>query len=582
MKKSTKIISLILSFIMIFPLVSCEDVNNANEQISFNDYLSTEFKDFVTSDSITLHYMLKDPSSYGIEDFKPTLGDIDLATLEQDEEYISTELDGLKQFDYNSLTEDQKLTYDVIEGYLETEEKAKGFTYYQSVLSPTIGLQAQLPVTLAEYKFYTKKDADDYIEILNLLKAYFEGIIGFEQAKSAKGLFMSDSAVDAIVSQCNDFIANPENNFLIKTFESRLDGLSDLTDIEKNTYKDNNKKAVLEEVIPTYQNLITELQKLKGSGKNTGGLCNFEKGKEYYEYLVASNTGSSQSPDELKDILDERIDSLFSEMHSLLTKSPDLLTTFGEEDYGLTEPSDILVALKERMKSYYPEAPNATYDIKYVDPSLEKNLSPAFYMIPPIDDFENNTVYINKSQIDGLTLFPTLAHEGYPGHLYQTTYFNSTNPNPIRTILNFGGYTEGWATYVELHSYELANFDTPDLAKLLQTYSEITLALPTRIDIGVNYDGWDIEDTKKYLTDLGFDTTYADSIFTSVTQEPANYLKYYVSYLEFNATKEYAQKQLGNKFVLKDFNKILLDVGPAPFSVIRKQVDKYIATIENS
>ena len=576
MKKTTKIISLILSFIMIFPLVSCEDVNNANEQISFNDYLSTEFKDFVTSDSITLHYMLKDPSSYGIEDFKPTLGDIDLATLEQDEEYISTELDGLKQFDYNSLTEDQKLTYDVIEGYLETEEKAKGFTYYQSVLSPTIGLQAQLPVTLAEYKFYTKKDADDYIEILNLLKAYFEGIIGFEQAKSAKGLFMSDSAVDAIVSQCNDFIANPENNFLIKTFESRLDGLSDLTDIEKNTYKDNNKKAVLEEVIPTYQNLITELQKLKGSGKNTGGLCNFEKGKEYYEYLVASNTGSSQSPDELKDILDERIDSLFSEMHSLLTKSPDLLTTFGEEDYGLTEPSDILVALKERMKSYYPEAPNATYDIKYVDPSLEKNLSPAFYMIPPIDDFENNTVYINKSQIDGLTLFPTLAHEGYPGHLYQTTYFNSTNPSPIRTVLNFGGYSEGWATYVELQSYELANFDDPNLVKLLQTYSEITLALPTRIDIGVNYESWDIEDTKKYISDLGFDATYADAIFTSVTQEPSNYLKYYVGYLEFNATKGYTEKQLGDKFVLKDFNKILLDVGPAPFPVIRKQVDKYI------
>jgi uncharacterized protein (DUF885 family) len=561
---------------MIFPLVSCEDVNNASEQISFNDYLSTEFKDFVTSDSITLHYMLKNPSNYGIEDFKPTLGDIDLATLEQDEESISDELDGLKQFDYNSLTEDQKLTYDVIKGYLETEEKAKGFTYYQSVLSPTIGLQAQLPVTLAEYKFYTKKDVDDYIEILNLLKAYFEGIIGFEQAKSAKGLFMSDSAVDAIVSQCNDFIANPENNFLIKTFDSRLDGLSDLTEVEKNTYKNNNKKAVLEEVIPTYQNLVTELQKLKGSGENTGGLCNFERGKEYYEYLVASNTGSSQSPDELKDILDERIDSLFSEMHSLLTKSPDLLTTFGQEDYGLTEPSDILVALKERITSYYPEAPNATYNIKYVDPSLEKNLSPAFFMIPPIDDFENNTVYINKSQIDGLTLFPTLAHEGYPGHLYQTTYFNSTNPSPIRTVLNFGGYSEGWATYVELQSYELANFDNPDLVKLLQTYSEITLALPTRIDIGVNYEGWDIEDTKKYITDLGFDTTYADAIFTSVTQEPANYLKYYVGYLEFNATKGYAEKKLGDKFVLKDFNKILLDVGPAPFPVIRKQVDKYI------
>ena len=577
MKKTTKIISLILSFILIFSLVSCDKVNNENEQISFNDYLSAEFKDFVTSDSITLHYMLKDPSNYGIEDFTPTLGDIDIATLEQDEDSISDELVGLKQFDYDSLTDDQKLTCDIIKSYLETEEKAKGFTYYQSVLSPTIGLQAQLPVTLAEYKFYTKKDADDYITILNLLKAYFEGIIGFEQAKSAKGLFMSDSAVDAIVSQCNGFIKDPENNFLINTFNSRLDSLGDLTEEDKVNYKASNKKAVLEEVIPAYQNLITELQKLKGSGKNSGGLCNFKNGKEYYEYLVASNTGSSQSPDELKNTLDDRIKSMYSKMQSILTKSPELSKTFGQEDYGLTDPSDILVALKDRMSSYYPEAPYATYDIKYVDPSLEKDLSPAFYMIPPIDDFENNTVYINKSQINGLTLFPTLAHEGYPGHLYQTTYFNSTNPNPIRTALNFGGYSEGWATYVEIQSYELANFDNPDLVNLLQTYSEITLALPTRIDIGVNYEGWDIEDTKKYISDLGFDSSFADSIFTSVTQEPANYLKYYIGYLEFNATKGYAQKQLGNKFVLKDFNKVLLDVGPAPFSVIRKQVEKYIS-----
>ena len=262
---------------------------------------------------------------------------------------------------------------------------------------------------------------------------------------------------------------------------------------------------------------------------------------------------------------------------STINKSPDILNTFGKEDYGTKDPSEIISILKERMKSYYPEAPEVDYQIKYVDESLESNSTPAFYMTPPIDAFENNVIYINKTQIDNATLFPTLAHEGYPGHLYQTTYFNSTKPNPIRNVLNFGGYTEGWATYVELQSYEMSNLNNPDLVKLLKLYSEVMLALPTRIDIGVNYEGWDLKKTENYITSLGLNSASAAKMYEYVIQEPANYLQYYIGFLEFNSDSVYAQKQLGDKFDLKAFNKVLLDVGPAPFSIVRKKVDKYIS-----
>lgn len=75
-------------------------------------------------------------------------------------------------------------------------------------------------------------------------------------------------------------------------------------------------------------------------------------------------------------------------------------------------------------------------------------------MVPAIDNTKENVIYINQGHIpDDLDFYTTLAHEGYPGHLYQTTYFASTNPAPLRSLLNFGGYTEGWATYSEMMSY---------------------------------------------------------------------------------------------------------------------------------
>jgi uncharacterized protein (DUF885 family) len=586
MKVSKRLISLFITLLLIASLTSCTEIqdiasttqnNDTNASESFDNYLNSEFKEYVTNDSITLHYTIKNPSAYGIEDFKPTLGDMDLATLEKENDSAEDDLAKLREFNYNDLTDDQKLSYDILEDHFKTEEKAKGLTYYQDALSPTLGIQAQLPVTLAEYKFYSKQDVDNYIQILNLMKAYFQNIIGFEQAKSQKGLFMSDSTVDEVINQCNEFIKDPKNNYLIKTFDNRLNTLTDITDDEKNAYKASNEKAVLEEMIPCYQNLITELTKLKGTGKNQGGLSNFEKGKDYYEYLVASETGTDKSISELTDILDTRIKNVSSDMMSIINKSPDLLNVFGKEDYGTKDPAEIISILKDRMKAYYPEAPDVDCQIKYVDESLESNSTPAFYMTPPIDAFESNVIYINKTHTDDATLFPTLAHEGYPGHLYQTTYFNSTKPNPIRNALNFGGYTEGWATYVELQSYEMSNLDNQELVKLLKLYSELMLALPTRIDIGVNYEGWDSKKTEKYISSLGLNSESAGRTYQYVIQEPANYLKYYIGFLEFNSDKVYAQKQLGNKFDLKAFNKVLLDVGPAPFSIVRKKVDKYIS-----
>ena len=156
--------------------------------------------------------------------------------------------------------------------------------------------------------------------------------------------------------------------------------------------------------------------------------------------------------------------------------------------------------------------------------------------------------------------------------MYQSWFFSSTNPHPVRHIINYGGYTEGWATYVEFMSYQY-RYKDPNLAKAFACSSAYSLALYSICDIGINYDGWTFKDTTKYLADYNItDKKVCESIFQSVIEEPANYLQYYVGFMEITRLKDSLKKKLGDSFNLKDFHKAFLAVGPAPFDVVNKWI----------
>jgi uncharacterized protein (DUF885 family) len=197
-----------------------------------------------------------------------------------------------------------------------------------------------------------------------------------------------------------------------------------------------------------------------------------------------------------------------------------------------------------------------------------------------LDQYQNNVIYINNNpRFQNDDLYTTLAHEGYPGHLYQNVYFLSKKPNDLRSILSFSSYSEGWATYVEYYSYTLDNGLDPELGKLLAHNTAITLGIYAYLDICINYEGWDKEATAKYLgTFYNVENTdIVDSIYNSLVENPTNYMEYYVGYLEIMEMRNTAERVLKDKFNLKDFHTFLLDVGPAPFSVIQPAFRNWLA-----
>ena len=379
---------------------------------------------------------------------------------------------------------------------------------------------------------------------------------------------MSDAAADAVIEQCHAFISMGEKNYLLSTFEERLESLEKLSSKERSDYIKKNKSVLSSAVLPAYESLASSLTSLKGSGKNTQGLCAFSEGKDYYSHLVATETGSGRTVSELKYLIQSQIAADLSDSQQVLNNNPSIM----EETDSITEsPENILKTLESKISNTFPNSASVNVNIKYVPNALQEYLSPAFYLIPAIDNFNENTIYINQAySLNDISLFTTLAHEGYPGHLYQTTYFANTNPDPIRTLLNFSGYVEGWATYAEMCSYYISPLEKP-YATLLQKNNSIILGLYAAADIGIHYDGWSLADTISFFSNYGISNeTTIQEIYEYIVSDPANYLTYYVGYLEMLELKKDMIAKKGDDFSQKDFHRQVLEIGPAPFEIIKK------------
>lgn len=546
-------------------------------QSDFDALIQQIFRDEVTSDSFTLNYTLKAKENYGITQEKPTLGEYSLKEMKNSLVVSENRVATLETYDYEKLTKEQKLIYDTIYLLSKQNLEAADFLEYTECLGPTTGIQTQLPVYFAEYSLRSKNDVDTYLELLNLVPAYFKEILSFEQMKAKKGIFMSETTAQAIIDQCNDFVSKTEQNYLITIFAGKLLSVADMTDTEKSTYEQKNKELVLNAVIPAYKNLAEGLKELIGSSKNQKGLCYLEKGKEYYSYLVKAKTGSDRSIKEIEHILDNKIEELKKKIAKVISDTPDVYYQAQKAEYTYNTPQTAMEHLKKAIQKDFPALDESIgYELKYVDASLEESMSPAFYLTPAIDDYKNNVIYINRNKRYDLSkAFTTIGHEGYPGHLYQTCYFQLQNPSPLRSMINVAGYTEGWGTYAELYGYDLAGLKK-DVAKLLKENTLITLCLYAKADIGIHYKGWDQKKLQRYLTDFGFSKSNMMAIYQSLLAEPASYMPYTIGYLEIDDLLNDAKKQLGRKFVLKDFHKFFLSLGPVPFTVAKDRMQGWI------
>lgn len=539
---------------------------------SFSEFCTTLFREEMKSNTMNLHFTLKDPKAAGIDSYEITLGSLSGDSPHNQARQLKKLSEELKKYSHRSLKGKDRLTCRLLSDYISRQQNLAAYPYYDEPLTPSGGVTSQLPVLLAEYTFRNTRDIKDYLGLLSQMDTYFLGILDYEQKKADAGLFMSDEACLKVIEGCEVFTEHPDDNFLIDTFSNRLNAMDGLTDTQKNAYLKQHSKVLSDHVIPAYSQMIKGLTMLLGRGHNNWGLCNFPEGKAYYEAVVSADTGCDDSVEDLfSQIAKARREDL-TFCQNLLEKNPKLASQSPKPDAALKEENAMISRLQKEILTDFPAPPQTDVEICHVDPALSEYLAPAFYITAPIDDISHNRIYINDAKNDtDIYYFTTLAHEGYPGHLYQTICTSSYGAPEVLSLLNYPGYTEGWATYTEMQAFYYAGLD-PDIASLLQHNQAATLSLYATADIGIHYFGWEKEKNAAFWSEYGVDDTATVKRITDlILEEPGNYLKYYVGYLKFRQMRE--QLALENKsFSVSAFHEAILRTGPSPFSVLEETV----------
>lgn len=579
------------------------------EEEKFLEYTKDMFRKEAASDTLTLNYTLSDPQRYGVKG-ETGFGTYSVEAMEEGVRYAETMEEELKKIDRDLISSDSRFLYDILIDEFENCKEQEKYIYFSEMLRPKSGVTAQLPILLAEFHFYEEKNIEEYLELLSKLPAYFDEILNFEKIKLEKGIFMDDDWAGEVIAQCREFASSGDKNILISSFDERLkeavkvNGEFSLEKKSVKEYKKLNKDVVEKEVFPAFKKLgdgiedmVNERKQggsLKGVGKagkknweksvgNPQGLALYENGREYYRFMVKNTTGSGKSVEALDGLLDEVIKSQQSRIRQAFLDE-ETLELYDKNLMPEGEPKELLSDLQSKMEAFFTPLSQVAsdsnyrlgediYTLKYVDKSMEDILSPAFYLTPALDNFDKNVIYINKKKMKKEeSLYATLGHEAYPGHMYQMVYFDLKQENPLRYILNFPGYSEGWGTYAEVFAYEMAGL--PGKMKDVEEGSLIlNLSIFGKMDIGVNFYGWNEVDLKDYLKKLGIAKNVdIPKVYRLMVQEPCMYLKYIVGYLEIMELRAVAKNKLGEEYSDKWFHDFFLSTGPAPYYLISKSL----------
>lgn len=571
-------------FTAFMPMTGCSSYASwSNTDISYSEDAAFEkfvleiFKNTLSQNGLAVHAYLQHPENYDIQDYPLTIGGYDLDSL-GDTTDTTNALIHLKSFDRSLLSDKHKLTYDQLKYSLETELEYSDMYLYDSALSATIGEQIQLPLVLAEYSFQEEKDVAEYIKILESTDAYFENICEYEKLRAKKGLFMEDYQADVIIEQCDAFISSASDGFLVSTFKTRLDALN-LPDEKVKNYIKQNQTAIDEHVIKGYEILRDGLILLKGSGRYTGGICNYPDGLRYFEYFLATNLGWSKTIDEFSELITSYLDKTIQDIRTIANKHPKSYKKAESFAFQKLTPKETIDELKGKINDNYPAGPSVDYSIRYVDSSISEWASPAMYFTPQLDNIINNSIYINPDNAGSVDLYATLAHEGFPGHLYQTTYFAMTEPDLIRYIIAPTGYIEGWASYVEVDSYRYADTGDVYLNELMGLNYALTLLIYASADIGVSCYGWTQADVYTFVSSFGFKgTRIAGEMYDAMVSEPGNYCRYVLGYIAILELQDKAKELLDNKYSVKEFNKFILDTGAIQFDILFDRLESWASS----
>lgn len=544
--------------------------DTANKE--FTEFLEQDFIDTLTQDYTTLHQYVSDPEAYGIKDkdVEVSFGHVTYTDeeIKEYEEYKKK----LNSFDVSTLDETQQAIYDQsqFQNAITDELIQDKYKYLNNLWSSSGGPNAELTNYFESiFVIYREDDIKDLITLINDVPRYTKEIMDFTKEQAEHDCLSFD--YETIQSSLDQTLASAANSTVYTSLAGQVDALN--LDAEKaEKYKQEIREALDTSFYPSIQTMKSGLEELKDKVKPYSGLASKENGKEYYKYLLRTDTGTTKDPETIRNELVSALTQQLMALNGSGDPGADITTSF-------QSPQEVLEFMRSVYAEHFPKVDIPEYNIQDLP---DEQCSPsvvAYYVPSPIDRDQVNQMRFNQrdygQETTTVDFYTTFCHEGIPGHMYQHAYNREHFQYDIQNLMDSLAFSEGYANYVEERVlYDLDNVSEQQA----RTYSALNNAnnyLVCIMDIDINYGGLSLQEFSDQYKDM-FGEEKMESIYNQLCDIPGTFLAYYYGGMRIRQFRSMAEEELGDKFDEVAFHDALLKNGSVNFSIVEESILDYI------
>lgn len=556
------------------PVTKDEEV--VEKDHTFESFLNDVVVELAESDYTTMHHYFEHPADFGID---PKKVDVTLGSIlpdEKDEELEARLKKRLEEFDREKLSDLERDIYDQLEFQFDLSKRqdSEEFLYIDNIWSTVNGVPQELVNYFSEYEVREEADIQDLITLINDVPRYTKLAIEYSNEQAKRNLLRFD--YDGVMENIDSVLDTKDDSAVSGELVSEIEQLG-LDQDKEAKYIADVKGALEASFFPSFETMRSSLETLSSKALPLQGLANFEHGKEFYELLARSYTGSNDSIDTIKSNLESEVSKISVQLSAMVEERPQVVIEGMMLSTDFKSVDEILPFLQKNYAKSFPKLKEMEYDLQPLADEQSQNGVVAYFMHPAIDSSTKYQIRYNKRDYgddpSSISLYQTLAHEGIPGHMYQAQYNKEHFQYTIQYFLSNLGFSEGYATYAETQALKFLDLNKNALSAsgyndLLSNYYVVLM------DIAINYEGMDLNQFMEAFP--MFDEEGIKGIYNQLADNPGVFLSYYYGYYLVDSLRDKAKDALKDDFDEVEFNDALLSSGSVNFEIIEKNIDSYI------
>lgn len=595
-----------LFFLLVFLLASCATYTpeqRKEETAKLNEFFERVFNEGVERSPMSQTYL-------GLKTNYDKLNDETEAHYLEGLEITKRQLKELEDFNYDALTEQGKLSYELFKKDAEESLKWFKWRYHYYPLNQMFGYHSGLPSFMINmHRVSNLEEAEAYISRLKEIKRVFSEKMVHNQKQSDMGIHPPQFVYPKVLDDCRNilkgypFEKGNGRSPLYEDFSKKVSKLK-ISAIKKKALKAQAAQALLDYVQPAYKNLMAHMKERQKLAKHSHGAWALPDGEEYYRFRLKAMTTTDMSPQEIHDFGLREVDRIHGEMRAIMKRVgfkgslqdffnymktdkrfvyPD--TQAGRQAY-LKDAKKVIGNMKDFLPNMFNTLPKAELEVKAVEKYREKSAGIAFYQGPSLFGNRPGIYYVNlykmednpKYKLEGLAY-----HEALPGHHMQIAIKTELKELPkFRRTGGYTAYSEGWGLYSEKLPKEFGFYKDPysDFGRLTM---ELWRAARLVTDTGLHYKKWSREKGIEYLKK---NTPNANLEIEKGIERyivmPGQATTYKIGMQKILDLRSFAKEELGKKFDIREFHDVILRSGPLPLDILEEQVSKWVDKTKKS